>query len=744
MRKLAWFTLGFALACGLCAYLYRPALYLLIPAALLLAVLLLLGERWFHGLRIGAAVLVGLAAGLVWFAGYNGLYLQYARDLDGKQMEATLTAADYSYETDYGYALDATLTTQGRIFRVRVYLDKELDIHPGDQLTGQFRFRFTSLGGSKEPKYIRSDGIFLIADQKQTLKHTPAQKSSLLYLPKELHRAISLRIGSLFSGQEAAFAKALLLGDRSEINYETNTHLKLSGLSHVIAVSGLHVGILFALVYALTGKNRLLSCLIGIPVLFCFAAMVGFSPSITRACIMESLMLLAMLTKREYDPPTALSFAALAMLAANPMVIISISFQLSVASVGGIFLCSTRIHEGLLERMGGAKGRSLGSRLKRWLALTLSVTLSANLVTVPLVAYYFGTVSLLSVVTNCLVLWVIAPIFYGVMLAVGLSFLTPVLAGAAAWVVTWLIRYVLGVAGGIAAIPFAVGYTVSPYTVLWLILVYALLAVFACMKKKRVLPLLCCMLSSFCLLSLAAWAEPLTDDLRMTMLDVGQGQSILFQCDGKNILVDCGGTTDTGSADAAAEYLLSMGITRLDGIVVTHTDEDHIGGVPYLLTRISAGALFLPANGEYPEAPEEWGAPCYYVAEDTFLNFGAAEMRIIPSEIRNSSNDSGLCCLFQRENCAILITGDRSTLGEYLLLKHLELPKLDVLVAGHHGSGSSTGEALLEATQPQYAFISVGKNNYYGHPAAQTLERLEQWGCIILRTDVYGNILFRR
>ncbi len=132
------------------------------------------------------------------------------------------------------------------------------------------------------------------------------------------------------------------------------------------------------------------------------------------------------------------------------------------------------------------------------------------------------------------------------------------------------------------------------------------------------------------------------------------------------------------------------------------------------------------------------------MSEDTFLNFGKAEIRIIPSEIRNSSNDSGLCCLFQRENCAILITGDRSTLGEFLLLKHLELPKLDVLVAGHHGSGSSTGEALLEATQPRYALISVGKNNFYGHPAEQTLERLEQWGCIILRTDLCGNILFRR
>ena len=117
---------------------------------------------------------------------------------------------------------------------------------------------------------------------------------------------------------------------------------------------------------------------------------------------------------------------------------------------------------------------------------------------------------------------------------------------------------------------------------------------------------------------------------------------------------------------------------------------------------------------------------------------------IVPSYSDNSDNESGLCVLFQTENCAILITGDRDEFGERMLLRSIDLPDLDALVVGHHGSKYSTGRALLEAARPEVAIISVGENNTYGHPAEETLERLKAYGCRVYRTDVHGTIIFRR
>jgi competence protein ComEC len=110
----------------------------------------------------------------------------------------------------------------------------------------------------------------------------------------------------------------------------------------------------------------------------------------------------------------------------------------------------------------------------------------------------------------------------------------------------------------------------------------------------------------------------------------------------------------------------------------------------------------------------------------------------------NSDNESGLCVLFQTENCAILITGDRNGFGERMLMRSIEIPELDVLVVGHHGAGDSACEELLSAATPEYAIISVGEDNFYGHPAEETLDRLRAFGCIIYRTDLHGTVIIGR
>jgi len=573
--------------------------------------------------------------------------------------------------------------------------------------------------------------------------HKPQQQSRWTFPARLRHRLLQT-LDTCFPQDAAAFAKALLLGDRSGIDYETNTAFKLSGISHVIAVSGLHVTILFTLLNILCFKRRCLVALLGIPSLVLFAAAAGFSPSITRACIMQCLMIVAMVLNREYDGPTELAFSCLMMLLVNPLVITSVSFQLSVGCMSGIFLFSRPINAYLTDRFIGKNTRFL--KLKRWVVGSVSVTLSAMTVTTPLVAFYFGAVSLIGVLTNLLTLWIISFIFYGIIAACICSSFWFVGACVIAEIIAWPIRYVLTVAKALAALPLSSVYMASDYIVIWLVFCYVLLAAFLMGRAKRPAELFCCMVISLCLALGASWLEPLTDNCRMTVLDVGQGQCILLQSEAKTFLVDCGGSDSEETADAAAEYLLSQGISRLDGVILTHFDLDHSGGMQYLLPRIPADVLIVPhdidENGILKRlAP--FVQQTVEVKKDILLTYGAANITIFGPAVPNSGNESSLAILFRHENYDILILGDRSAFGERVLLKTAKIPEVDILVAGHHGSRNSTCPELLAAVKPNTVVISVGEN-HYGHPSQQVLDRLKEINCKVYRTDLHGNIIFRR
>lgn len=747
MRRLMWFAIGFAGACGLGAYILPEAWMLPLAVAALVMVLgaAVLGRGRGISRQIAWA-LAGLAVGLGWFLAFRQYYLLPAVNLDGETKEVTITASDYGWDTSYGTACDGTLVLEDKTYQVRLYIYEEVTIAPGDRIAGTFRFRITTPDGEEGATHHQGKGIFLLAYQRDTVEISQSTDADIRQFPAKLRRSITDMIRSFFPEDTFAFAQALLLGDSTNLDYETNTAFKISGIRHVIAVSGLHVSILYSLLSTITFKRRYLTALIGLPVLGLFAAVAGFTPSVTRACIMVGLMIIAAVVNKEYDGPTELGFAALVMLLINPLAITSVSFQLSAASVAGIFLFNERILTWLKAWLGEGKGKGPKARLTRWFSSSVSMTLSAVSLTTPLCANYFGTVSLIGILTNLLTLWAISFIFYGIMAVCLAGVFSGTLAGLLAQAVSWLIRYVLTVAKLCAKAPLAAVYTQSVYVVFWLVFAYILLAAFLLMRQKKPGEFIFFGILTLCVALFFSWTEPLSDECRVTVLDVGQGQSILLQSGGRNFLVDCGGDDPEAAADLAADTLLSQGVSRLDGIILTHYDDDHAGGVPYLLARIDADCLFLPDtedNGVGDAIAGATDGQVLWVWDDLTLSFEGGNLTIFGPIYSGSSNENSLCILFETENCAILITGDRSSFGERMLLKENDLPQVDLLIAGHHGSKTSTSEELLAAVQPVTVVISVGENSY-GHPADAVLERLEEYGCTVYRTDINGTITYRR
>ena len=750
MRTFMWLGIGFAAACLMGAYLLGGLWLAAIGVlALIISVAVILLWKGKKAAKRLFCVLLGLGVGAVWFFAYGAFTLAPAQRADGATLSLTAEATDYSYETEYGIAVEASVRLEGKPFAARLYIDSKEPVSPGDCISGSFRLRFTGPEGEESSTYLSGAGIQLLGYSKDdvTIDHT--QDASFRHFPARVRRAVLEKIAQVFPADVVPFAKALVLGERYDMTYELETSLTVSGIIHLVAVSGLHVSVLFSILFLLLGSRRLLTPIVGTVFLVFVAAVSGFTPSIVRACLMNGLMLFALFSGREPDGPTSLTFAVTVMLAINPLCVTSVGLQLSVASVIGIMLFAERISGWVqdLPLWGDVRRRTVKHYVRSALAGSLSVTLAATIATAPLTAAYFGTVSLVGMLTNLLTVGVANAVFALSIVALVLAFLWMWPAKLLAWALAWGMRYIIAVAGLLGSFPLAAVYTESIYILVWLIATYLLIVVFLAMKSKRTWLLCSCVVGTLGIAVLFSWLEPKLDDLRVTAVDVGQGQCILLQSDGKTYMVDCGGDSGDVAADAAAEVLLSQGVFQLDGLVITHYDEDHVGGAAKLLSRIPAKAVYLPQTPGW----ETWSADIIahtegdviWVNEDISLTWDDTQMRLFASGYTESSNESSLCVLYQKDKCDILITGDRTAAGEADLLLD-GVGELDILVAGHHGAATSTSEYLLKTTRPELVLISAGKDNRYNHPAQAVLDRLAQYGCAVLRTDVEGTIIIRR
>ena len=738
LRKLMWFAVGFTAACALGAYLLFDNFLLMIA---LLCLVAFVGCCFVKNkpAKIAAAILLGIFVGGFSMWGYRTFYLDTAKTAESVTAVRRVEITDYSRPTQQGISAEGKIRLDGKAYKIRVYTDTVDTLSPGDVFVGSMELRFTGAGGEKGASYHQGDGIFLLGYAEKESTVVRAERIPNKYFAAQLRQKILNCLDSMFPEDTLGFARALLLGETDRLSYKADVDFQRSGIRHVVAVSGLHISILFSLVYLVTVRQRHLTLLLGIPVLLLFAAIAGFTPSVVRACVMQGLIVLALLVDREYDPPTALSSAVLVILIANPLTVTSVSFQLSVGCIVGMFLFSGKIHKflyrGKIRSLG--KGKGLLSSCVRWIVNSVSISVSATIVTVPVSAFYFGTVSVLSVLTNILTLWVVSTIFYGVMIACALGFLWPAAGKALAWCVSWLMRYVMLVEDWISGIPFATVYTQSVYILAWLIFAYVLLAVFLICKKRKPLEFLCCIAVSLAICITCSCVEPYLDNYRVTVLDVGQGQCILLQSDGKTYMVDCGGSYGDSTSDAAIQQLCSQGVTKLDGLIVTEIAEEHTNAMENLMTQISVKRLYLPKGNDTIPLLDS-NVPISRVGEDMVLEGSGFQITLFAPE----DGESGMCVLFQAKKCDILITGDRDKAGEAALLRRTRLPKLEFLIAGDHGGKNATGTELLGATEPKTVVISSAKNSYRT-PAKELLDRLDLYGIPVLRTDRQGTLILR-
>lgn len=729
MRKLAIFSTAFAISTAVYVYLFQDVRALWIAGACLL---LSVCGRMLH-LRRESVAALGAAIGFLWCWGYQQIWLGPVKGMVGTEQMVKVQAASMPRETRTGMAVDVSLEWEGKTISCVLYADESLqDVQPGDWLACEADVEESTIAvWEGESLYHRSNGnvLLLFAREAEVLERgTPSWAM-------EMRLWLQERIDAIYAGEAAALLRALITGDRSGLSYAVQNELSVAGLSHAVAVSGMHVSMLLMMVSALCGRSPWLTAIAGIPLVVLFALMTGASASVCRAAVMQILLLAAPLVHREYDRFTTLAAAALLLLLQNPWAIASVSFQLSFAAVTGLFV----LYEPLEKRILRLK-QEAGAVL-RFLASAAASTLSATAFTLPLVVGYFGLVSIAAPLTNLLVLWAVTGVFTLGLLS---CFMGP--AGSVlAWVVTKLGAYVLGVCEWIAAWPFAAAYPQNLPLMIWAICAYgAALLILLLKRKLPVRWILSALTAVFLVCILVGHWQFRKEDWRFTALDVGQGQCLLLQIGDYTALVDCGGSYPMEAGETVARLLHSAGITRIDALILTHYDEDHAGGARQLLERVRAECLFLPAAEEengLRAALEASGSQVFLIESMTEIAVPDGKIRLYPPVFQENDNNGGVCVLATASEYDILITGDMDRFAEMRLLSVWGLPDVELLVAGHHGAADAVSQVLLETVVPETVVISVGAENDYGHPAAETISRIEAAGAEILRTDQLGNIV---
>ena len=750
MRVLA--TIGFSFSAGILLSVLLPwdgwQLYAAAGAALL-ALVWLLAARRSTCFRRGLLILLPLAVSLAYFAGYRYLVQRPVEQRCGTVSPFTATVCDWPQETERGCRITVKLDGYPGA-RAVLYGEPELlAARPGNTLTGTAQWQSAAHIYNNDLTHFTARGVYALLYGREDVQLSEGSEGALRWLPQRAARAFRERIAAVWDDPRVSgFLTAELTGDKSAMDEGDYLAMQETGLAHLFAVSGLHCAFLVTLLSLLVSRRRRLLCAVTIPALLFYMVMVGLSPSVVRACIMQMFLLVAPLFRRNSDPLTSLAAALLMILLVNPFAAASVSLQLSFSATLGMVQLSPRLYRGLTGWYKG-KNRVLRHGLCFVMA-NLAATLSAVVFTAPLTAYYFRIFVLVAPLSSLLAVPAAGWSFMAAFVTVLLGFVWLPLASLLGWISWALVRYILWIANGMMSWRYHAVYFTNPYLIYWLLFLYA--AFIGCAvtpdgKRKYLLASALSVLT----LTAAIWVNRQDYQygvLTALTLDVGQGESVILISGGETALVDCGSSNsykDPGGL--AADTLHSMGVRELSAVVVTHYHADHTNGLYEVLRRIPVQTIYLPdIEDEYGvrerlvSLAEEKGAQVTYVTKETADTLGDTVLTIYPPvQSGGDLNELGLTALASAGDFDLLITGDMSGSTEKKLVETYALPDIEVLAVSHHGSRYSSNIRFLKAVTPEAAVISVGDNNY-GHPSEETLQRLLAVGADIWRTDQQGTI----
>lgn len=740
MSRLGLFSAAVSAACLFAFFI--PGVLPGILGALSLCALLLLPKGKEPRTRRLRWLAAGLCLGFFWSAAYSLFFFAPAQALEGRTIRLAATVQDFPRETIHGVAVTIKGNEAGASgVQMILYLDKSFqDLQPGDKLSC---VAYCSSSAQSGRLYNRAKGIFLTARAYGTVQVTPVEGVPLSFAPLYLAKQLREQIQRFYPGEQAALLEGLLTGYTDNLSQETQNAFSRTGLSHVVSVSGMHVSFLAGFLLLLLGKNRKSTAILQILIIFFFAAMAGNAPGALRAAIFASVALLAPFFGRRSEAVTALFTALLLLLLLSPFSIARPGLQFSFAATLGIYLVSQPLQKRWTKNLTGMRKRLLTVPLS-----LVAVSIGVNLFTIPLTALYFGQASLISPFSNLLTHWAVAAGFLGGLLSTVLGTIWPALGEMLASVVGLPLRFFLWSAESFARLPFAALELQSVYYQFFLCFLYVLIFVYLLGWfrgfRRPILPI-CAGVLALCLSLLLTNLDARRSEFRLTVLDVGQGQSLALLADERRVLIDCGGKQ---AGATAASYFHALGYSSLDLLVLTHYHADHADGVAELIQRLDVARIALPdADWENPQRLEietlalESGIEIWYIEEETLLTLGPyGDLRVFPPLSKEGDNEAGLSMLFRYGDWEALITGDMGAEGEETLIARYPMPDIEALILGHHGSKYSNSEALLEATTPDVALASVGLNNSYNHPAEETVLRLEEMDIPLYRTDLMGNL----